>query len=87
MDKLENRLIAIEQQLAQLIGMVAKMSKETNERFNNLEDKFFNLDSKFDSFRKEVQERFDKVDTSMEHLAQKWLQTDREVYYLKHQFK
>ncbi|MFC4767932.1 hypothetical protein [Effusibacillus consociatus] len=33
--------------------------------------------------RKEMNERFDKVDGHLEHLAHKWIETDREVFKLK----
>lgn len=85
MENLENRLDRIEQHLTQLISMVANMAKETDQRFDRLEKRMDSLENRLDSFQKDSNEQFQKINSSIEYLALKWVQTDREVFYLKEQ--
>lgn len=56
---------------------------ETKEMLQAILHRLDSLDAKVDGLQREMNERFDKVDDSLEYLGIKWMEHDREIHQLK----
>lgn len=61
--------------------------QQKQDQFEKKQDQFEKrqdqLEKKLDEFQQETREHFDRIEDLLEHLTQKWVDADREIYRLK----